>query len=115
MRAPQPDLFSYQPQRRYPASPGHRGVDTSIAAARAIEPDVSRLQRLVLKFLATCPGGAIRNDVMEGTGLQSSTACARLRELEIDKLVIKSPEKRPGPSGKNCRVYKITEAGRAAT
>lgn len=108
-----PDLFDWQPApRRYPETPGHRGVDTSKAAAESIEPHVGRLHRVILRFLRDAP--AIRDEITEGCGLTTQTACGRLRELELRGLVHKAPETRPGRSGRECHVYKITEAGRDA-
>jgi hypothetical protein len=36
---------------RYPDAPGHRGVDTSIAAADAMAPRLGRLQRMALQAI----------------------------------------------------------------
>jgi hypothetical protein len=47
-----PDLFDSEGLSDYPLSPGHRGVETSVAAADAIAPHLGRLQQLTLATIA---------------------------------------------------------------
>jgi hypothetical protein len=49
------DLFDYQPPARYPATPGAQARDTSIAAAKAMEPRQGTIQAAVLDALAERP------------------------------------------------------------
>ena len=52
----QPDLFT----PRYPNSPGHRGVSTSIAAAEAVKPKAATLRAGVLECLKANPDASRR-------------------------------------------------------
>ena len=59
----------------YPEAPGHRHVDTSIAAAKAILPKLGRLQRVALKAI-------------EDSGVRGLTADELATELHMDRYSI---------------------------
>ena len=101
----QPDLFSHSP--RYPETPGHRGVDTSVAAAEHIAPHTGRLHRQILALLKTGP--RLRDSICEALNITTPTACGRLRELELAGLVEKGATVK-GRSGRPCHVYQLTKA-----
>jgi len=90
----------------YPDAPGHRDVETSIAAADALAPKLGRLQRLA--------EGTIRNP---GThGLTADELAARLdtdrwsiqprtSELKRKGLIQDSGQRRPNSTGKLAIVW----------
>jgi hypothetical protein len=67
-------LFNY-------AVAAHNGTDTSRDAAVAIQPDLGRLQRLVLDAVGVAVDGLTCKQVEDVTGLSHQTASARLNEL----------------------------------
>lgn len=90
----------------YPDAPGHRNVETSIAAADAIAPKLGRLQRMAL--------GAIRD--AGGHGLTADELAARLNvdrwsiqprasELKRKGLIRDSGRRRRNCSGKLAIVW----------
>src|SRR3990172_291187 len=54
-------------------------MDTSLAAARAIVPDLQRLEAVVLADIARCVNGATDYEIECHTGLKHQTASARRR------------------------------------
>jgi hypothetical protein len=98
---------------RYPQSPGHRGVDTSIAAAASIKPHVSRIAQDILDHLKTCgTHGATYTELMAAMGLGAPTMSARLRELALKNCIRPTECRRPTPSGRAARVYVLAETER---
>jgi hypothetical protein len=90
----------------YPDAPGHRHVDTSIAAAEALAPVLGRLQQMAR--LAICNAGA--------RGLTADELAARLRmnrwsiqprttELRRKGLIRDSGQRRPNCTGKMAIVW----------
>ena len=90
----------------YPDAPGHRNVDTSIAAADALAPKLGRLQRMAET--------AIRNAGL--FGLTADELAARLEmdrysiqprtsELKRKGLIRDSGVRRPNATGKQAIVW----------
>ena len=90
----------------YPNAPGHRRVDTSIAAANALAPKLGRLQEMA--------EGAIRD--AGGHGLTSDELAARLHmnrcsiqprtsKLKGKRLIRDSGQRRPNNTGKLAIVW----------
>ena len=90
----------------YPDEPGHRNMETSIAAAHAIAPKLGRLQRMA--------EGAIRN--ARAHGLTADELAARLdmdrwsvqprtSELKRKGLIRDSGKRRPNCTGKLAIVW----------
>jgi len=90
----------------YPDAPGHRNVDTSVAAADAIAPKLGRLQRMA--------GAAIRD--AGAHGLTADELAARLEmerysiqprtsELRRKGLIRDSGQRRPNRTGKAAIVW----------
>ena len=90
----------------YPDAPGHRNVDTSIAAAVVLAPKLGRLQRLA--------EGAIRE--AGAHGLTADELAARLdmdrwsiqprtSELKRKGLIRDSKQRRPNCTGKQAIVW----------
>lgn len=73
------DLVEYLSE--YPDTPGHRGVDTQIAAAEKIKPCVSRLHKLILAHLNK--QDATRQEISDALGIKLQTVCGRVRELVL--------------------------------
>jgi hypothetical protein len=97
-------------ERGYPDTPGHRGGDTQIAAAKKIEEHLGRLQKIVLEHIAACGDhGATREEIANtlrlpnGELIKLQTVCARVRELELLGHIIATDERRDGR-----KVMKIT-------
>ena len=80
MIATQYDLFSGTP-------PHARHSSTSKAAAEAIAPRVSALQRQILAVVRQHPLGLTRDQIEELTGLPHTTSSARVRELFLKGLI----------------------------
>lgn len=90
----------------YPDAPGHRKVDTSIAAAEALAPKLGRLQRLAQ--------GAIRNAGSDGLTADELAASLemdrwsiqpRTSELKRKGLIRDSGQRRPNCTGKLAIVW----------
>lgn len=90
----------------YPDTPGHRNVDTSIAAAKALAPKLGRLQQMA--EAAIRDAGAV--------GLTADELAARLRmdrwsiqprtsELRRKGLIRDSGKRRPNATGKQAIVW----------
>ena len=90
----------------YPDAPGHRNVDTSIAAAEAIAPKLGRLQRMA-------------EEAIRDAGLKGLTADELAARLEMDRwsiqprtselrrkgLIRDSGLRRPNATGKQAIVW----------
>lgn len=90
----------------YPNAPGHRHVDTSMAAADALAPKLGRLQHSAL--------GAIRNagwvglttdELAELLGLDRYTIQPRTTELKRKGLIVDSGQRRPNRTRKMAIVW----------
>ncbi len=90
----------------YPDAPGHRNVDTSIAAAEALAPKLGRLQRMA-------------EEAIRDAGLKGLTADELAARLEMDRwsiqprtselrrkgLIRDSGLRRPNATGKQAIVW----------
>jgi hypothetical protein len=90
----------------YPDAPGHRNVETSIAAANALAPKLGRLQRMAQ--------GAIRNagwrgltadELAERLGMDRWSIQPRTSELRRKGLIRDSGRRRPNATGKMAIVW----------
>jgi hypothetical protein len=83
-----PDLFSYRPprpRRRYPDSPGHRGVATQVAAAKRVAPRANSMRgRILAHLIEKGEHGATREEIAAALDMKLQTVCGRVRELAID-------------------------------
>lgn len=94
------DLFDYQPPRRYPDAPGAQARDTSVAAAKAMEPRQGTIQHAVLEALRLRPMASF--EVASATGCSYRSVQPRTAELarQTDKrpaLIRDSGERRKDP------------------
>ena len=96
-------------------TPAHvRGSATSREAAESIQPDVGRIQALVLGCIRRHPDGLTCDQAEVITGLSHQTCSARFRELSscqppfIQKVPTEDGKflRRPTRSGRGAYVYK---------
>lgn len=95
---------------RYPDSPGHRGVDTSVVAGDQIASSIGRLQRIVLT--AITEAGAIGRTTNELAGLlkiDRSSVQPRTSELRLKRMIIDSGQRRRNANGKRAIVWTLPD------
>lgn len=104
-RPPEPE--PPRPKRRRKAP--HNGVDTSKAAAEAVDATPSRsaaIRMRILELLLATPSGLIAEEIQAALSINGNTARPRLDELRKDGLAYDSPTvKRPTQSGCPARVW----------
>ncbi|MCA3632092.1 MAG: hypothetical protein INF16_04805 [Methylobacterium sp.] len=90
----------------YPDSPGHRHVDTSIAAAEALEPYLGRLQRLTEEAIRKAgPKGLTADEVAKRLDMDRWSIQPRTSELRRKGLICDSGHRRPNVTGKLAIVW----------
>lgn len=100
----------------YPHVPGHRGVDTSIEAAEAIEMSVGHLQRVALRAIrAAGSRGLTTNELVAAVRIGRDSIQPRTSELREMGLIRDSGARRRNANGKSAIVWVAnTSRGRAA-
>ena len=90
----------------YPDAPGHRNVDTSVAAAKALAPALGRLQRLALSAIRTAGARGLTAEELAAQ-LKSNrwSIQPRTTELCLKGLVRDSGQRRPNSSGRIAIVW----------
>lgn len=86
-----------------------RGSDpeTSHDAADEVRgPDANKMERQVWEALISHPNGLTMHGICAVTGLPWNTASPRIRPLVRKGLALDSGERREGPYGKACIVWK---------
>ena len=92
----------------YPNAPGHRGVDTSIAAAVDLAPKVGRLQAMVdAAVVAAGAQGLTADECCEVFGLDRWTVQPRTSELKLRGLIRDSQQRRQNKTGKSAIVWSL--------
>jgi DNA-binding MarR family transcriptional regulator len=93
----------------YPDAPGHRNVDTSIAAAEALTPKLGRLQRMALEAIGEAGTHGLTADELAAR-LQCDrwTIQPRTSELRRKGLIEDSGQRRPNSTGKLAIVWAVT-------
>lgn len=91
----------------YPDTPGAYPVDTSIAAADAIAPSVSRLRAVVLRTLHQHPAGMTVDETCAAAGYKRYTLQPRFSELKILGLIHDTGKRRANESGRGAIVWCI--------
>lgn len=100
---------------RYPHTPGHRGVDTSMEAAEAMQPHVGRIQRMVLAAVTDAGEKGLTSEECCGVlGLDRWTVQPRTTELKLKGFIRPSGEKRFNSTGKRARVWVAVPASEQA-
>jgi hypothetical protein len=90
----------------YPNTPGHRGIDTSIAAAEALAPKVGRLQRMALNAIREAGWvGLTADELAACLGLDRYSIQPRTTELKRMGLVRDSGLRRSNATGKQAIVW----------
>jgi len=79
----------------YPNEAGHRGVDTSIAAAQSINGDLPQLQRMVRDVIANAgPRGATGDEIAAALDWNRFRVRPRTSELRTAKRIADSGRRR---------------------
>lgn len=90
----------------YPAEAGHRGVDTSVAAADGITPSLGRLQASVHEAVnAAGPDGLTTNEIALQLGVDRGSIQPRTSELRLQGLIGDSRQRRQNENGKSAIVW----------
>lgn len=94
---------------RYPYSPGHRGIDTSIAAAEALKPKLGRLQMMVASVIRHAGALGLTSDELAAK-LKTDRWSLRPRISELRRMgVIRdSGERKQNCTGKQAIVWIAT-------
>ena len=110
----EPDLFGFTPTAAYPDAPGHRNVETSIAAAADIAPKLGRLQRMAEETIrAAGPYGATADELAAQLNLDRWSIQPRTTELKRKGLVVDSAMRRRNCTGKAAIVWVAPEFQRS--
>lgn len=109
------DMFRREATEAYPDQPGHRGVDTSVEAAEAIQPLLGRLQQLTFDTVASAGWhGCTANELAFITGLPREAIQPRTSELRKQGRIVDSRRRRANPNGKRVIVWTLPEFRSAA-
>ncbi len=88
-----------------PQAPAQRHSATSVAAAKAIEPNAETLRACVLAYLRAVKSGATDEEIQEVTGMEGNTERPRRTELVRLGLVKDSGQVRKTRSGRDAVVW----------
>jgi DNA-binding MarR family transcriptional regulator len=92
----------------YHGSAGHRGVDTSIAAAEDIQGSLGRIQGVVLEALRNAgPAGLTTNEIAAKVRIDRGTVQPRTSELRARGRIADSGQRRPNENGKSAIVWVV--------
>lgn len=90
----------------YPNAPGHRGVDTSKAAADDIAPKLGKLQRMALRAIREAGWlGLTADELAARLELSRYAVQPRTSELKLKGLIRDSGQRRPNGTGKKAIVW----------
>ncbi|MBA4308077.1 MAG: hypothetical protein C0429_15205 [Sphingopyxis sp.] len=90
----------------YPDAPGHRNMETSIAAADAIAPKLGRLQRIVEGEIRDAGAhGLTADEVAARLSMERWSIQPRTSELRRKGLICDSGQRRPNSTGKLAIVW----------
>ena len=90
----------------YPNAPGHRNVDTSIAAANALAPKLGRLQRMALQAIRDAGWlGLTADELAARMDMDRWSIQPRTSELKRKGLIRDSGQRRPNATGKMAIVW----------
>lgn len=109
------DLFGHEVVAEYPDAPGHRGVETSIEAAEAIQPKHGRLQRLTLEAITSRGAfGLTTDECAETLGLERWSVQPRTSELRKQGKIVDSGLRRRNATGRRSIVWTLPQFKRGA-
>lgn len=90
----------------YPDAPGHRQVDTSIAAAEALAPKLGRLQRMAAAAIREAGAhGLTADEVAARLEMDRWSIQPRTSELRRKGVIHDSGQRRRNSSGKGAIVW----------
>ena len=90
----------------YPDAPGHRHVDTSIAAADALAPKLGRLQRMAQMAIRDAgPDGLTADELAAKLQMDRWSIQPRTSELKRKGLICDSGHRRPNVTAKLAIVW----------
>jgi len=90
----------------YPDAPGHRNVETSIAAANALAPKLGRLQRMADSAISEAGlHGLTADELAEPLDMDRWSIQPRTSELKRKGLIRDSGQRRPNCVGKLAIVW----------
>ena len=90
----------------YPDAPGHRSVDTSIAAAEDLAPKLGRLQRMAETTIRDAgPRGLTADELSARLDMDRWSIQPRTSELRRKGLIRDSGRRRPNSTGKQAIVW----------
>lgn len=92
---------------RYPSRPGHKGGETSRAAAVAIAPRAPSLRARVMDLLKAHPGGLTADECAERLGVTVLACRPRLSELHNSGFIKDTGHTRPNASGVRAAVWVV--------
>jgi predicted transcriptional regulator of viral defense system len=93
----------------YPDAPGHRHVDTSMAAADDLAPKLGRLQRMTNDAIGQAGWLGLTADELAATlGMDRWSIQPRTSELRRKGLIRDSGQRRPNATGKMAIVWVAT-------
>ena len=90
----------------YPDAPGHRNVETSIAAAEALAPKLGRLQRMAETTIRSAGAhGLTADELAARLDMVRWSIQPRTSELKSKGLIRDSGRRRPNATGKAAIVW----------
>lgn len=90
----------------YPDAPGHRNVDTSIAAADALAPKLGQLQRMAETTIRDAGhSGLTADELAARLGMDRWSIQPRTTELKRKGLIRDSGQRRQNATGKQAIVW----------
>lgn len=90
----------------YPYAPGHRNVDTSIAAAASLAPKLGRLQKMALAAVRDAGSNGLTSDELAALlGTERWSFRARISELRRQGLIRDSGKRRSNTTGRMAIVW----------
>ena len=92
----------------YPNAPGHRNVDTSVAAAGDLAPKLGRLQNMALTAIRDAGWlGLTADELAARLGMDRWSIQPRTTELKRKGLIRDSGLRRPNATGKQAIVWVV--------
>ena len=90
----------------YPDTPGHRGIDTSVAAAEALAPKLGRLQRMAAAAIREAgESGLTADELASRLDMDRWSIQPRTSELRRKGMIRDSGKRRPNATGKRAIVW----------